>query len=137
MEKRVIYKISQLESGLNNFEESLGIDTSEFSPILIDSVKSGRVQKFEFCTELLWKTLKVYLYEVNGIDCKSPKQTIKEFYNTGYISSEEYEDLIELLDDRNQLNHVYNSDQFNVIYNRVVNSLSLFKRVLKEIKKGC
>ena len=79
MEKRLKYKIDQLESAILNFEESLNIDLTDFSPIVVDSVKSGRVQKFEFCVELLWKTLKVHLYEINGVDCKSPKQTIKEF----------------------------------------------------------
>lgn len=134
MEKRITYKVKQFKAAILNFEESLSINLNDFPSIVIDSLKSGRVQKYEFCVELLWKTIKVFLYEINGLDCKSPRQTIKEFYNLGYVSSKDFEKLLEILDDRNQLSHIYNKDQFNEIYNRIVNCLYVFKIVLKEIE---
>jgi len=130
MESRLKYKAKQYEDAVINFEESLSIDCKNFSSKVIDTIKSGRVQKFELCTELLWKTLKVYLWEVNGIDSKSPKSVIKDFYNLGFLSAEEYEKVMQMIDDRNNLSHIYNNDQFEEIYNRVILTLPLFKKVI-------
>ena len=130
MEGRLSYKIVQLEDALDNFEQSLAIDTEALDDILVDSVKSGRIQKFEFCLELLWKTIKVYLLEVNGIDVNSPKSVIKEFYNLSFLNLDDYEDLLGAVDDMNRLSHIYGRDQFEEIYQRVILILPLFRRVL-------
>lgn len=130
MESRLKYKAKQYEDAVINFEESLSIDCKNFSDKIVDTIKSGRVQKFELCTELLWKTLKVYLWEVNGIDSKSPKSVIKDFYNVGFLSAEEYETVMQMIDDRNNLSHIYNNDQFEEIYQRVILTLPLFKKVI-------
>jgi nucleotidyltransferase substrate binding protein (TIGR01987 family) len=130
MEGRLKYKIQQYKDAVMNFEESLSIDFTGLSERIVDSIKSGRVQKFEFCTELLWKTLKVYLWEVNGIDSKSPKSVIKDFYNLDFLSVDEYETIMEMLDDRNRLSHIYNNEQFEEIYNRVISTLPIYRKVL-------
>ena len=75
---------------------------------------------------VLWKIIKLYIYEINGIDAKIHKSAIKEFYNTGYISSEEYEKIIQMIDDRNELSHIYKKDEFNRIYNIIIATLPLF-----------
>ena len=82
MDNRVVYKIDIFKDAVQNFRESLEIDFTGLSAAVIDCVKSGRLQKFEFCVELLWKTIKLYIYKINGIDTKSPKTAVKEFYNT-------------------------------------------------------
>ena len=133
MEGRLKYKLLQLSEAVTNFEDSLSLDLSEYSEIAVDSIKSGQVQKFEFCTELLWKTLKIYLFEINGIDAKSPKMVIKEYFNLGLCSYQEYETIMEMLDDRNMLSHIYKKEQFVSIYNRVIHTLSIFKSVIDVI----
>lgn len=133
MEERLKYKIDQYRNAVKSFNTSLKIDTIGFSDILLDTVKSGIVQKFEVCSELLWKTLKIFLYEINGIDCKSPKTVIKEFYNQEYIDSESYQKFITILNDRNSLSHIYNKEQFEEIYLRVIDSNAYFLEILKII----
>ncbi len=133
MEGRLKYKLVQLNEAVTNFEDSLSLELSEFSEIAVDSIKSGQVQKFEFCTELLWKTLKIYLFEINGIDAKSPKMVIKEYFNLGLCSYKEYETIMEMLDDRNILSHIYKKEQFESIYNRIIHTLSILKSVIDVI----
>jgi len=133
MEGRLKYKLLQLSEAVSNFEDSLSLELSEYSEIAADSIRSGQVQKFEFCIELLWKTLKVYLFEINGIDAKSPKMVVKEYFNLGLCSYKEYETIMEMLDDRNILNHIYKKEQFESIYNRIIHTLSLFKSVIDVI----
>ena len=61
-------KVSVLQQALNGLELILEKDLSLFDPIITDGVKNGRIQKFEYCTELLWKTIKRYLLVVHGIE---------------------------------------------------------------------
>lgn len=133
MENRLKYKLTQLADALINFEASLSIDTNEFEPTLVDIIKSGRIQKFEFCTELLWKTLKIYLFEINGIDARSPKTVIKEAYNLGLMPQNEYERMMVAIDDRNRISHIYNQEQFEDIYRRVVETMPLFRYILEQM----
>ena len=130
MEGRLKYKLAQLVEAVKNFEDSLSLKLSEYSEIAADSIKSGQVQKFEFCIELLWKAQKIYLFEINGIDAKSPKMVIKEYFNLGLCSYEDYETIMEMLDDRNMLSHIYKKEQFEDIYTRIINTLSIFKSVI-------
>ncbi len=133
MESRLKYKKEQFATAIKDFENSLGIDISKLDDDILDSVKSGRAQKFEFCAELLWKTIKVFLNEIHGIDENSPKTVIKRFYSLGYVNAREYETLMEILFDRNKLNHIYNKQQFEEIYTKLIKTLPVFQKVLKEI----
>ena len=130
MEGRLKYKLEQLTEAVKNFENSLSLKLRDYSEIAADSIKSGQVQKFEFCTELLWKTLKIYLLEINGIDVKSPKMVIKGYFSLGLCSYEEYETIMAMLDDRNMLSHIYKKEQFEKIYDRVIHTLSIFKSII-------
>ncbi|MBI9107184.1 MAG: nucleotidyltransferase substrate binding protein [Spirochaetales bacterium] len=133
MEGRLRYKKEQFEAAVADFSVSIKLDLTNFDPDVVDSVKSGRVQKFEFCVELLWKTVKVFLHEIHGIDENSPKMVIKSFYTLEYVSAAEYETLMELLDDRNKLSHVYKKEQFNEIYERLIQTLPLFEKVVGKL----
>lgn len=133
MEGRLNYKLIQLQDALDNFEKSLAIDMNSLDETIVDSIKSGRIQKFEFCVELVWKTLKVYLWEINGIDSNSPKSVIKDFYSLDLLTVEDYEKLMEAVDDRNRISHIYSKDQFEDIYERAVKVLPLLRRVLKNM----
>ncbi|MBT4639033.1 MAG: hypothetical protein HOB38_24025 [Deltaproteobacteria bacterium] len=136
MESRLDLRIQQYEDAVGNFGESLSIDLKGLSDKIIDSIKSGRAQKFEVCVELLWKTLKSYLWEVNGIDSKSPKTVVKEAYNQGSFSVQDYEHIIGMLDDRNKLSHIYEKEQFEAIYLRIINAYPVLIKVLEFLKQG-
>ena len=134
MESRLDLRIQQYEDAVGNFSESLSIDLKGLSEKIIDSIKSGRAQKFEVCVELLWKTLKSYLWEINGIDSKSPKQVIKEAYNQEVFSVLEYEHVMGMLDDRNRLSHVYEKEQFEEIYLRIMNAFPTLTKALEYLR---
>ena len=136
MESRLDLRIQQYEDAVGNFSESLSIDLKGLSEKIIDSIKSGRAQKFEVCVELLWRTLKSYLWEINGIDSKSPKQVIKEAYNQDVFSVQEYEHVMGMLDDRNKLSHIYEKEQFEAIYLRIINAYPVLIKVLEFLKQG-
>lgn len=135
MEQTKVYenKLKTLKQTLDKFKQALDVDVSGLGEILQDTVKSGQAQKFEICVELFWKTIKKFLYEIHGIESVSPKMVMKELYRSKYTDEKNYETLIEMINDRNRLSHVYNEAQFNEIHNRLFEYWSLMLGIVSEI----
>ncbi len=134
--QRFKYKLEVYEKALKGFNISLNIDVSGFSEEIIDTIKNGRIQKFEYCTELTWKTIKNFLYEYHAIDARSPRDSIKEFFLVGAVEESNYELLINILDDRNRLSHIYKEEFFDEIHSKLKNYYTVMTLVLKIIKEN-
>lgn len=72
---------------------------------------NGLMQRFEFTLELAWKTLKDYLEFQGFAFAPSPKATVRQAYEAGYLQHAQA--LIDGLDMRNQLSHDYSDEKFN------------------------
>ena len=79
-------KLEVVRKAIISFGKLLAVDLSLFREVIADGIKNGQIQKFEYCTELLWKQIKRFLLERDGIDASTPKDAIKEFYLAGYVS---------------------------------------------------
>ncbi|HCY74602.1 MAG TPA: nucleotidyltransferase [Ignavibacteriales bacterium] len=136
MERSKVFleRLSDFSKSLASLDEALNLDLSKFNEIELDLVKNGQIQKFEYSIELYWKIIKTFLIEQHGIETVSPKSAIKEFFGVNLIDEEEYELLIQMIDDRNRLSHIYNELFFNEIYSRLVKYLSLMQKVIKKIQ---
>ena len=62
------------------------------------------IQRFEFCTELAWKTLREYLLDQGYTEINSPRATLKQAFAEGIITDEAW---LTMLADRNMTSHVY------------------------------
>lgn len=133
--QRFKYKLELYEKALKGFNISLNIDVLGFSEEIIDTIKNGRIKKFEYCTELTWKAIKNFLYEYHGIDAKSPRDSIKEFFLVGAVEESNYELLINILDDRNKLSHIYKEDFFEEIHGKLKKYYAVMASVLKIFKE--
>ena len=129
METKLAALSAQFSSALSDFKSALEIDTSQFDEGTADVIRNGQVQKFEFTIELLWKLLKQYLLEQHGIDAASPKQTIRSYFELGLCDYRESEALLEAVDLRNMLSHVYTKETFERIYARIFPLSGLFEQV--------
>ncbi len=127
--ERFQLKLESFDKAVQNFDVSLNIDLNQYSDEVADSIKNGRIQKFEFCTELTWKAIKEYLLYIHGIAARSPKQSIKEFFLIGGISNDEYETMLNMLDDRNKLSHVYKEEFFDSIYKKLADYITIMKKI--------
>ena len=126
-------KLISLEQTLDSFEKAMAIDASGLGDIEQDTIKSGQIQKFEVCVELFWKMNKKFLYEIHGVESVSPKMVMKQLYRIEYVNEKNYETLIEMINDRNRLSHVYNEEQFNEIYSRITEYLKLMRMIVNEV----
>lgn len=124
--QKAVHGIKQLNDKINTVKDK--------DDLLIDGLKNGLSQKFEYSTELLWKAIKKYLFVYDGIEAKSPKKSIKEFYLAGHINEENYMLLIKALDVRNYLSHIYNDYEFQRIYNNIPKYIHTFLLDIDRIK---
>jgi nucleotidyltransferase substrate binding protein (TIGR01987 family) len=95
---------------LANFERALRLlrEAMANGPDALNQLeKEGVIQRFEYCFELAWKTLKDYM-EANGIvfDVVMPRQVIKDAFAAKVLN--EGATWIAMLDHRNLLSHTYN-----------------------------
>ena len=127
-------RIAAFKEALDSFGYLARIDLAEIRQMLpderlIDGFQNGRAQKFEYTTELCWKAIKVFLRDKDGIDEAAPKKVIKAYYIEGYISEDDYLLLLDAIEDRNRLSHIYDAETFNRILTRLSDYAALFERI--------
>lgn len=131
-------KITAFAEALYSFRDLTALDLVALAETLeariIDGLENGQAQKFEYTMELAWKAIKVALREQEGLDEVSPKKVIKAWYLTGHLCEDDYLALIQAVDDRNKLSHVYDHVQFKAIIARLPDHAALLERVLSGIK---
>jgi len=133
-------RIAAFKEALDTFVYLARIDLAEIGKMLrderlIDGFQNGRAQKFEYTTELCWKAIKAYLKEKDGIDEAAPKKVIKAWYVGGYTTEDDYLLLLDAIEDRNRLSHIYDAETFNRILARLPDYAALFERVSTQLCK--
>jgi nucleotidyltransferase substrate binding protein (TIGR01987 family) len=92
-----------------NFDRAFVLlrDALENGPAALNQLeKEGVIQRFEYCFELAWKTIKDYLQEggfVFGV--VTPRQVLKDAFAAKIL--EDGQVWIDMLDHRNLLSHTY------------------------------
>jgi nucleotidyltransferase substrate binding protein (TIGR01987 family) len=97
-----------------NFDRAVVLlrDAMEKGPSALNQLeKEGVIQRFEFCFELAWKTVKDYLEE-NGFvfATVTPRQVLKDAFAAKVLADGQV--WIDMLDHRNLLSHTYNFAAF-------------------------
>lgn len=99
-----------------------------------DIIRDGIIQRFEFCTELAWKTVREYLLE-EGVEFRNtPKAVMREAYAAGLID----EDALwsKLLNDRNLTSHTYNESTAQEIFGCICTDYRrLFRQLAEALKE--
>lgn len=81
--------------------------------------RDSAIQRFEFTVEIFWKTLKEFLKEKEGIESRTPKSAIREFFSAGFIDEDNTSLLLEMVDDRNLTSHTYREDIAEEIFSKL------------------
>ena len=63
--------------------------------------------RFAYTFEAAWKAAQLYLYEREGLEVGSPKQSIRASRRVGLLTDEQAESALSMTDDRNLVIHVY------------------------------
>ncbi len=92
-------KLATFEQALKTFNEALLINPSQLE-------RDGAIQRFEYCFDLCWKTLKLVLEKRGLLDLNSPRSVFAAAYAENLISDEILWSTIILK--RNASVHTYN-----------------------------
>ena len=121
--------IRDTKKALDTFKEILN---EPFSVI----VRDAAIQRFEYSFEVIWKLLKEYLKEKEGIICNSPKSCFREAFNVQILDEEETIKALEMTDDRNLTSHAYIEKVAQKIYERLSDYSELTNKIFNYISKN-
>lgn len=120
-------KLNKLKDATSRLNEAVSEHTATGS----DVVRDGAIQRFEFCTELAWKTIREKLLDEGITDINSPKSVLRKAYANNIIKDEEK--WINLISDRNSTSHIYDEVTAVQIYENIEKSYLILFRELIEI----
>lgn len=83
-----------------------------------DFYYDGLIQRFEFSTELAWKTCKEHLSSLGFTEIHGPKPVMREAFVAGLIDADDI--WISILSDRNLTSHIYDEQTAREIAQRVI-----------------
>ncbi len=69
--------------------------------------RDAAILRFAYTFEAVWKAAQLYLYEREGLEVGSPKQSIRASRRVGLLTDEQAESALSMTDDRNLVVHVY------------------------------
>ena len=93
-------KYEKLVQAVQRLDEAI----ADYDQMGLDSIRDGVIQRFEFCAELAWKTLREYLLDQGYAEINSPKSVMKQAFADGILDHEE--GWLHLLDARNETSHI-------------------------------
>jgi nucleotidyltransferase substrate binding protein (TIGR01987 family) len=97
--------------------------------------KEGVIQRFEYCFELAWKTVKDYLEESGVVFATvTPRQVLKDAFSAKVLADGQA--WIDMLDHRNLLSHTYNPANFEkaveAIHKRYLSAIGQLHEFLQQ-----
>jgi nucleotidyltransferase substrate binding protein (TIGR01987 family) len=93
-------------------EKAFKNDSSVRNKEFFIGMRDSMIQRFEFSFDLFWKTLKVYLTEVEKVvsDSASPRLILRDCVQNGVMSETEGNQAMDMLDSRNMTSHTYREE---------------------------
>jgi len=125
--ERLMLKHKDAMRALATLEE---ITTEQFTII----VRDATIQRFEYTFEALWKFVKEYLKEHEGIHVNSPKACFRSLLSNGLLTEEETNKCLEMTDRRNDTSHTYKETVAEIIFGRINDDyVMLIEEVLRKL----
>lgn len=125
---------NDLVTAILSFERSLDIELKKFTEFEADIIRNGQVQKFEYTIELLWKTLKKFFEVRREKIFFYPKDVIKACFAEAIIDEGNYIILIDAIESRNLLSHVYKIEMFDIIYPQLISYAKAIRHIITAIE---
>ena len=96
-------------------------------------IRDAAIQRFEYTFEAIWKLIKEYLFEMEGIICNSPKSCFREAFKMGLVNEAESMQALYMTDDRNMTTHTYHEDVAEEIYKELAGYFILMNGIYLSI----
>lgn len=100
--RKLTDSLKNLGNAVANLERAISIPRDR------ELVFEGTIHRFEVTIELMWKTLKRAL-EYEGLQPKTPRETLKEAFRIGWLDNETI--WLDMLEHRNTTSHQYLAEE--------------------------
>lgn len=128
----LVDKLQEKYGKLIQASQRLDEAMADYARVHLDSVRDGVIQRFEFCAELAWKTLREYLLDQGYAEINSPKAVLKQAFSDGILDHEE--GWLHLLDARNQTSHIYDEATAATVFESIRTTYSpLIKDLIQKL----
>jgi nucleotidyltransferase substrate binding protein (TIGR01987 family) len=128
-------KLTDFENALHRLKEAIEQSLVHKEEETYTFFRDSTIQRFEFTLEIAWKSIKTFLLEHEGIECRSPKGCIREFFSAGYLTHTEVTTLLTMIDDRNLATHTYHEALANEIFEHIQDYLPLLNKIYITLKE--
>ena len=129
-------KLSDFQNALDRLSESYIKTLEHREDDEYSFFRDSTIQRFEFTLEIAWKSIKTFLLEHDGIECRSPKACMRDFFSTGYIDQVEVGELLAMIDDRNLATHTYHEALADEIFTHIEQYLVILKIIYQTINSS-
>jgi len=126
---RLKQRLAVAQKALSTLEEVLSIS----NPSTIE--RDAAIQRFEYTFEAVWKAVKQYLLDREGLDVGSPKGVIRASLSVGLLNEQEATLGLEMVDDRNLSVHTYNEALAVMVFGRLHPYTDLMAKWLKRLNE--
>jgi nucleotidyltransferase substrate binding protein (TIGR01987 family) len=106
---RFLTRRTEFDRAVNALDEALQLlQSSGGDEKLRKALRDSLIQRFEFCYELAWKCLKLWL-EDKGVDARNPKDVLRESAGQGFLH--DVAGWTAVHENRNLTSHTYDEAQ--------------------------
>ena len=127
--ERLRKRVDTAKRALKTLQELLEVE----NPTIVE--RDAVIQRFEYTFEALWKTGKLFLREIEGLEIGSPKGVIRGFLQVGMFTEDQTALALTMVDDRNLTSHTYNEGLAEQIYDQVGDYADVMANWLTAIEK--
>lgn len=125
--------MNKIEASLKQFEQAAERLSEVLSGEKNSIARDSAIKRFEFCFDLSWKTIKVFLREEKGLICSSPKDCFRQAFQNKLLDYDEI--WLDMTNWRNLAVHTYSEELANDLFAKLPKTLGCFQALIKTLKR--
>jgi len=146
--ERIVCRIAVLSQVLQFFAQSIEL-FNEYQEIFINNpikrneqlfvgMRDSMIQRFEYCTDLFFRVVKVYLEDVEKItlSINSPRGILRKAVKARLLSEREGQQCMMMVESRNKTSHIYHELMAEDIARKVPDYYQLIRKIVDRLKVG-
>jgi nucleotidyltransferase substrate binding protein (TIGR01987 family) len=119
----------------HEWEEIFSTDSNRQNERFFLSARDSIIQRFEYCVDLFWKVIKMYL-EREKIDFSlvSPRGVLRASVKAQLMSEIEGDQCMKMVESRNRTSHIYHEEMAQNIAHKVPEYYDLMKKIVDRMQ---
>jgi nucleotidyltransferase substrate binding protein (TIGR01987 family) len=121
----------------NEYETFFINNSTQKNGQILKGMRDSMIQRFEYCTDIFWKLIKMYLEDVEKIDIPitSPRGIIRETVKVKMLSEDEGRECMDMIECRNKTSHMYHAQTAQEIAQQIPEYYTLLTKLIERVQK--